>query len=662
MSAAAASVNVQIGATFASGFKAAFGSAERMVGSLGSTVRTLDGKLQSVAGFRKLSEDTKQAGYAWQAAKAKADQLAQALAATANPTKKQAAELARAQKAAERAGEAFARNRQQLAEMRNGLTAAGISTANLADEQKTLEGQLQATTNRMKALAGLSNSGVGTAFANVGDKLRTLGLQAAAVGATFGFVLKGALDTASTFEKFATVLETTEGSAAAAQKSMAWITDFARTTPFGIEDTTAAFVKLRAYGLDPTNGLLRTLGDTSAAMGKDVMQAVEAIADAVTGEGERLKEFGVRGSKSGGQITYEYTDRTGKQASRTVDANNRAMIESTLTAIFNDRYAGAMEKLSNTWGGMVSRLSDEWDSFKLGVMRAGLFDWMKGQLGSVLATIDRMSANGELQAWAERTGKALKDFAVGAWELGSAIVSGTKALAEFVGGWKPLFGILAGIVFAPFILAVVQLGAALTTATGALLMFATGTATVGAALKAVGAILMANPIGIALTGLAIAGFMLWRNWSGVKGGMVAIWETIKETAISAFDSIKSAVGATIDWLAEKTAWIFQTVDKVKAAASSIGDGIGGVWSKARGWVTDSDSRAPAAQAVAPAVAVPAARAAGPVVTTNDNSQQHFHIQSTDPKGVSREVEAALARHRREQEAARRSVMIDRLGY
>lgn len=42
-------------------------------------------------------------------------------------------------------------------------------------------------------------------------------------------------------------------------------------------------------------------------MGKDLGQAVEAIADAVNGENERLKEFGIRSKKQGETFTYTYT-------------------------------------------------------------------------------------------------------------------------------------------------------------------------------------------------------------------------------------------------------------------------------------------------------------------------------------------------------------------
>lgn len=89
---------------------------------------------------------------------------------------------------------------------------------------------------------------------------------------------------------------------------MAWIGDFAATTPYDLAQVTESFIQLKAYGLDPVqNGLLRTLGDTSAAMGKPIEQAVEAIADAVTGENERLKEFGIKARVEGDEIVYAYT-------------------------------------------------------------------------------------------------------------------------------------------------------------------------------------------------------------------------------------------------------------------------------------------------------------------------------------------------------------------
>ncbi|TDF43392.1 phage tail protein, partial [Histophilus somni] len=86
---------------------------------------------------------------------------------------------------------------------------------------------------------------------------------------------------------------------------------------------------------------------------------VEAIADAVTGENERLKEFGIKGRAVGKNIIeYEYTDKNGKQQIARVNKNNRQQIEKTLSKIFNDKYAGAMEKQAKTLMGIWSKIED----------------------------------------------------------------------------------------------------------------------------------------------------------------------------------------------------------------------------------------------------------------------------------------------------------------
>ena len=732
MSSTAGSVNVQIGATFAGTFNAAFGAAEKQIGKLGSTVRDLDGKLQRVQGFQRARQAAIDAEGAWRLADQELRAMGQHLASLNTVTDKQAREFKALEKRTEAARLAMEKARSNADQMERELREAGQSTSDLAGQQKTLEHQLAATTNRMKALAGVANSGVGKAFGEVKAQFRSLATQATIAGAGLGyFFKKNFVDVASEFEKFKTILETTEGSAAGADKAMEWVSDFAAKTPFELAEVTEAFVKLRAYGLDPTNGLLKTLGDTGAAMGKPIMQAVEAIADAVTGENERLKEFGIKGSKKGGQITYEYTDKKGKQRTKTVDAENRKLIESTLSAIWNEKYGGAMDKLSGTWAGMVSNVKDQWARFANNTMNAGLFDWMKGKLGDLLGTLDRMAANGELQSWAEQTGKALVTFAENAWALGKSIVDTTAKIASFVGGWENLGMIIVALKFAPLIISLGQLGASLVSATGFLMMFATGTATAGAAwaafgagilkwgaialgaLKGVAAFLMANPIGVAIGLLSTAGYLLWRNWDDVKGGLVAIWSTIKEaassvitwfresnwaqamepivsagiwlmgnwetiktgmaaiwgairdTAIAAFNAIKASVGAVIDWLAEKTAWIFQTVDKVKAAASSIGDGIGGAWGKAKSIVgmgpeTGSTSVTPGAT---PAAAVPIARS-GTVVNQTNQPQYNISVQgnSSDPEATAKAIRAEMDRRERERAASRRGAMVDALGY
>jgi hypothetical protein len=686
--ASAATVNVQIGATFASTFRSTFASAESQMGKLGATVRDLDGKLQRSKGFQAQRQAAIDAEGAWRSADQELRSMGQHLAGLNSVSDKQIADFKALEKSTERMRLAMEKAKSETNRMEAELRQSGQSTKSLVSDQKVLERQLQLTANKMQAMARFSGAGVGKAMDNVGAKFKSLATQAAVAGAGLGYFFKTQfVDVASEFERFKTILETTEGSAAGADKAMKWVSDFAAKTPFELAEVTEAFVKLRAYGLDPTTGLLQTLGDTGAAMGKPVMQAVEAIADAVTGENERLKEFGIKGSKSGGKVTYEYTDKAGKQQTKTVDANNRKMIESTLTAIWSDKYGGAMDKLSRTWVGMVSNLKDQWARFTNTAMNAGLFDWMKGKLSGLMDTLNTMAANGELQKWAEVTGTKLKEFAEGAWALGSAIAATTKKIADFVGGWENLGIILVALKFAPLIFSVGQLAVAMGTATTSLLMFATGTATAGAAWMAMGAKIVAglgmigsafkvlaafmltNPIGIAITLLSVAGYMLWKNWDGIKGGLLAVWEAISAAGVSAFNWLRDRIGEVMDWIGSKIDWIFNKLTTAKQMYVDLFSGdFGKAFESAKSFYGFGDSKpaatpAPATTApTAPVSPVPAARTA-PVVQQTNNPSYNISVQTgaSDPNAVAKAIRAEMERKERERQANNRAAMADNLG-
>lgn len=238
------------------------------------------------------------------------------------------------------------------------------------------------------------NKTIGVAT-KVGTALGALG------GIAAGALAKSVISTASTFEQFEVQLTTIEGSSEKAKESLAWISDFGARTPYDVEQVTEAFVKLKAYGLDPiNNNLLESLGNTASAMGKPLEQAVEAIADAVRGENERLKEFGIVGSKNGDKISYTY-DYNGESFTKEVD-NDTASIQLALQEIFDQKFDGGMEALSKTWEGMLSNLGDQWTDFKRKIGEAGIFDKLKGRLRTVL---DYLNDNADkVEALAEAIG------------------------------------------------------------------------------------------------------------------------------------------------------------------------------------------------------------------------------------------------------------------
>lgn len=157
------------------------------------------------------------------------------------------------------------------------------------------------------------------------------------------------------FDVLNSSLKTVTGSSAAAEREMEWLKDFAKTTPFGLAQATQGFVKMKALGLDPTRASLTSFGNTASAMGKDLNQMIEAVADASTGEFERLKEFGIKAKKDGDQVSLTFRGVT------TTIKNSSQEITQYLEAIGNVDFAGAMAERAKTLDGAIAGLGDSWD-------------------------------------------------------------------------------------------------------------------------------------------------------------------------------------------------------------------------------------------------------------------------------------------------------------
>ncbi|MDE0167347.1 MAG: tape measure protein [Bryobacterales bacterium] len=263
---------------------------------------------------------------------------------------------------------------------------------------------------------------------------------------------RGIVDSAVSFERFRTALEKVEGAGGKARASMDWISNFAVKTPFELEQVTDAFVKLRSDGMDPTDGLLRTLGDASAAAGKPLTRAVEAMTGAVSGDNRGLAEFDIEArAVEGGKIRYEY-EVGGETKIAEAMAADGAQIRQVLGGIFDIKFGGAMAEESKTFMGMLGNLADQWARFRNLVMASGLFDWLTGRLGRLLDTLDRMAASGELQQWAKRVGDGLITAFQYAGEIGrqlwpvvTGIAGAIGKAANAVGGFGNLLWILGGL-------------------------------------------------------------------------------------------------------------------------------------------------------------------------------------------------------------------------
>jgi len=324
-------------------------------------------------------------------------------------------------------------------------TAVGQLTiemaANIVRLQKDMESARKTVDGAMASITKSVESAmrtVGTLFAGV------------SIGAFAGKLV-------SVEREFGTLnasLVTVTGSAREADKAFALLTNFAATTPFSLQEVTSAFIKMKALGLDASEGALRSYGNTASAMGKSLNQMIEAVADAATGEFERLKEFGIRAKSEGDRVTLTF---------RGVSTNigkNAAEIEAYLRRIGDVDFAGAMDARAKTLDGAISNLGDSWDS-----LFRTINDEMTGPLlmsavqGAQTAVVGLGTVVKNLTEFMEQNKVALMAFA--AILAGPAIVSGIGAAATaFIALRTAVVGLTLAFASNPIALAILAITAA----------------------------------------------------------------------------------------------------------------------------------------------------------------------------------------------------------
>lgn len=248
----------------------------------------------------------------------------------------------------------------------------------------------------------VTTNGVDSATADLGK----LGQAAVKAGAAIGGletarrVFESLVASQRNFDKLNSGLITMTGSAENAAKAFQVLQQFAKETPYGLNQAVEGFTKLVALGLNPSKDALISYGNTAAAMGKDLNQMIEAVADAATGEFERLKEFGIKASQQGDNVSFTFRGVT------TTVKKNSEEIQKYLLNIGNTDFAGAMDVRAKTLDGVLSSLADTFDGLVLNIAQSGFGDAVAEQASAAEDAIQALSdsiASGEivgaLQDW-----------------------------------------------------------------------------------------------------------------------------------------------------------------------------------------------------------------------------------------------------------------------
>ncbi|WP_162251831.1 DUF4214 domain-containing protein [Massilia sp. Root335] len=331
-------------------------------------------------------------------------------------------------------------------------------------------------------------------------------------------------DAQRSFDTLRTQLKVVTGSVGDAALAFKGLQALAAVTPFNVEETTKAFVKLKTAGLDPSEKALRAYGNTATGLGESLDKVVDAVADAAKGNFEELEKLGISAEKNGGRVSLTF------QGATATIGNNAKEIEAYLQTLGQTKFGDAMAIQSATLDGAIGNLKDAWNAFTLSLSQAGLGEVARDGIEAV---------TGALKAFSEQA---------------DAIVSGLKIAAEIGAAYFAVFvagpAIVAAVTTAFAALEqevlLVRLAMAIGASTTDLLTNSFGGMSVSARLaegsltkvRLAGSVMMAafagweigswlydNFVEARLAGLAFVEVML-TGWEHLKYGAEMAWEYI----------------------------------------------------------------------------------------------------------------------------------------
>ena len=350
------------------------------------------------------------------------------------------------------------------------------------------------------------------------------------------------------------------------------------------------------YALDKTGDALKEFTIRGSDMSKASVEAYDAIglnaqemADAIAGGGDR----------AGAALTTT--------AQRLLDIESPAEMANTAIALFGtpiedlsvDQIPDFLRALTQTQDRigdvagaareMEETLGDNAGSAIKRVQRS-LGGAFMGVLNEVDGTIIRISNS--VTGWMKANPELTSTLAKAAIALSALVAVGGTALMVL----GSIIGPLALIQFAA-----VKLVPAFM-ATGKALLW------MGGMLKTVGALMLTNPIGLAIAGIAVAAFLIYKYWEPIKAFFVGLWQQVK----AAFDEgvggvarlllnwspyglIYSAITSTVERLGISIPEGFSNfgsmivdgiIGGITGKLGELRDSITGMASDAMGWFKD----------------------------------------------------------------------------
>ncbi|WP_422139012.1 tape measure protein [Endozoicomonas sp. ALC020] len=377
-----------------------------------------------LSSFQKQTAAVRDTGKSYREAEARVEKLAREFQQTEKPSRSLQRSLESARKSVVSASRAYQAQRQKLSGLRSSLEQAGLSNRNLSVQQQRLQKELKETASALQKLDAKAKSSTHSfkrsgfrqlardadrASGSMGRLSQRLGaLVAASVGLyTIKRAIQGLLATGDQFERLRVQLNSVMGSVAEGERAIQWIKQFTRETPYQLEQVAEAFVRLKAFGLDPMDGSMQAMVDQASKLGGG-MERLNGISLAVGQawakqklQGEEILQLVERGVP-----VWELLEKaTGKNVQELQKLSTAGKLGRDTIALLIEEIgkssAGAAAENMSLLSGYVSNLKDSWQNFLDEVAQSGALSYTKDQLKSLSDQISIMSEDGRLSRLAQ---------------------------------------------------------------------------------------------------------------------------------------------------------------------------------------------------------------------------------------------------------------------
>ena len=302
-----------------------------------------------------------------------------------------------------------------------------------------------------------------------------------------------------------------------------------------VKGMSSAFLQLKAGDHEKE---LKQLGFTTksfaAAMNKDAQGAITTFIEKVK-KMPKDKQYPLLAKVFGKQ----YADDVLLLAQNTGEYNRQLQLLQETDANGNLKYIGSMqrefENRSNTTENKLTKLKSSLAEIATKIGNAFLpviTSFVETITPVIYGITEWVETNPQIMEWALTIGGGIGAVVGGLLTLHSAFSFVSAGLLPFIKLGKFLGGLLGNFLFS----AISKLSLGIGYLIGYVMK---GAVIFGKAIFMMSRVLLTNPIGLLITGIAVAAYVIYENWEKIGPWFSELWQTVSGTFSAAWDSITS---------------------------------------------------------------------------------------------------------------------------